>query len=183
MVGATDGVPVLVDRRRVELVEEAAGKAPYHAAEEMDPAAARALVERCVKGAHRRASKEMRAAVERERDRGNHVVGCAVLMGSAMPDWTTEEILAVHFRMHKAEGMLFKTALAEAAGTCGLKLIEVPDKTPAQHASKALGTTAAALTKKVAALGQTAGPPWGKDQKEASMAALIALRVPGRGKR
>jgi len=31
-----------------------------------------------------------------------------------MPDWSTDEILAVHFRMHKAEGELFRDALVRA---------------------------------------------------------------------
>jgi len=26
-----------------------------------------------------------------------------------MPDWSIEEILGVHFRMHKAEGVLFRS--------------------------------------------------------------------------
>jgi hypothetical protein len=30
----------------------------------------------------------------------------------AMPDWSIDEILAVHFRMHKTEGVLFRDALA-----------------------------------------------------------------------
>jgi len=28
-----------------------------------------------------------------------------------MPDWSTDEILAVHVRMHKAEGELFRDVL------------------------------------------------------------------------
>ena len=47
----------------------------------------------------------MRAAVKRERERENEVAACAVLVGQSMPDWSVEEILAVHFRMHKAEGV------------------------------------------------------------------------------
>ena len=41
-------------------------------------------------------------------------------MANPMPDWSVEEILAVHFRMHKAEGVLFRDALVEAANACGL---------------------------------------------------------------
>ncbi|MGH9867294.1 MAG: hypothetical protein ACREAA_03895 [Candidatus Polarisedimenticolia bacterium] len=168
VVGVSDSGHALVDRRRLELVEERSGKAPYHAAEELEPGPARDLVERSVKAAHRCALKEMRVAVKRERERRNEVVACAVLMGSPMPEWTTEEIRAVHFRMHKAEGMLFKTALARAAEACDLKLLEVPEKTLVKQAGP--------LAKTIAALGKNAGPPWGKDQKEAALAALVALR-------
>jgi hypothetical protein len=42
-----------------------------------------------------------------------------------MPDWTTDEILAVHFRMHKAEGVLFQSALVRAAEKCKLNTLPV----------------------------------------------------------
>jgi hypothetical protein len=32
------------------------------------------------------------------------------------------------------------------------------------------------LLKRVAALGKSVGPPWGKDQKDAALAAMIALQ-------
>jgi hypothetical protein len=38
-----------------------------------------------------------------------------------------------------------------------------------------LGVTRARLVSDLAALGKAAGPPWGKDQKEAAAAALAAL--------
>jgi hypothetical protein len=34
--------------------------------------------------------------------------------------WTIEQVLSVHVRMHKAEGVLFPAALIAAAETCGL---------------------------------------------------------------
>jgi hypothetical protein len=97
-----------------------------------------------------------------------------------MPDWSVEEILAVHFRMHKAEGSLFRDALVRAGKACELRLVEIPEKTLAPHAEAALGIPAGSLAKEIAKLGKTAGPPWGKDQKEAALAALVALR--GRSK-
>jgi len=36
-------------------------------------------------------------------------------------------------------------------------------------------TPAGALQKTIAALGRSAGPPWGKDQKDAALAAMVAL--------
>jgi hypothetical protein len=32
------------------------------------------------------------------------------------------------------------------------------------------------MLQRIAALGKSAGPPWGKDQKDAALAALVALR-------
>ena len=175
VVGRRDRDLVVVDRRRIELVEDQWAKAPYHAAEDLEPAAARDMVGRGVEQAHRIAAREMRAAVERERERGNTVSGCAVLVGAPMPDWSVEEILAVHFRMHKAEGVLFREALARAAEACGLRLVAIPEKLLTKHAQRALRTPAGGLVKRVAALGKSVGPPWGKDQKDAALAALAAL--------
>jgi hypothetical protein len=78
--------------------------------------------------------------------------------------------------MHKAEGALFRDALAQAAGECGLKLVAIPEKLLNEHAERALTTPLNTLLKTVATLGRSVGPPWGKDQKDAALAAMIALQ-------
>ena len=79
-----------------------------------------------------------------------------------MPDWTIEQILSVHMRMHKAEGVLFPAALVAAAEACGLNVVAIPEKE-------------LTLDDAVVALGKSVGPPWGKDQKSAALAAMIVL--------
>jgi len=165
----------VVDRRRIELVEEAWAKQPYHAAEDLNLKEARQVVMRGIAEARRIARRELRVEIRRQRDLGNEVVGCAVLVGTPMPDWTVEQILAVHFRMHQAEGVLFRDALTESATACELRLVTLPEKTLLEDAAKTLNTPAADLLKKIATLGKAAGPPWGKDQKNAALAALVAL--------
>ena len=159
VVGERDDDLVVADRRRIELVEDEWAKQPYHAAEDLKQDAARDLVERGVEAARRIAVREMRAAVKRERERKNEVAACAVLVVNPMPDWSVEEILAVHFRMHKAEGVLFRDALVRAGKACGLRLVEIPEKTLTPHAETALGIPASVLAKEIAKLGKTAGPP------------------------
>jgi hypothetical protein len=176
VIGQRDGALTVVDRRRVELVDEAWAKQPYHAAEGLPPQTARDLVTRGVAAAHRIAERELRAALQRERERKNLVAACAVLAGNPLPAWSAEEILAVHFRMHKAEGVLFREALARAAAACKLKLVAIPEKLLMQHAESALRISADKLSKHIVALGKSAGPPWGKDQKDAVLAALVALQ-------
>jgi hypothetical protein len=176
VLGNNGGDFVVVDRRRVELVEQEWAKQPYHAAEELKPDAARKLVKRGTDAAYRIATRELRAAVAQERERKNEVTACGVLVGNPMPEWTVEEILAVHFRMHQAEGVLFRDALINATRECGLKVVEVPEKTVLPHAEKALGRSAGHLSKQLITLGKLAGPPWGKDQKEATLAAMLAFR-------
>lgn len=175
VVGQNSGEIVIADRRRIELVENEWAKQPYHAAEDLKPAAARDLVKRGIQEAERNALREMRAAIQRETARGNEVSACAVLVGEPMPHWSVDEILAVHFRMHKAEGVLFRDVLVRAAESCGLRLVEIPEKQLTDLAEKALSTAASTLAKKITTLGKSVGPPWGKDQKDATLAALVAL--------
>jgi len=159
---------IVVERRRVELVEEPWAKQPYHAGEELERSEAHALVKRGIESAYRIAWSEMKAAVKRQRDRKNDVAGCAVLVGSPMPDWTTDQVFAVHFRMHKAEGALFQNALVRAAEKCKLNTLPVLEKELMVFASDR-------LVKQIAALGKPIGAPWGRDQKDAALIALSAL--------
>ena len=176
VLGNLDGALQVVERRRLELVEEEWQKQPYHAAEELSSAEARMLVKTGIKATRRIALREVRTAIQRTREYGFEVQTCGLLVGTPMPNWSVDEILAVHFRMHKAEGVLFREVLAEAARACDLRLAAVPEKTLLEHAESVLATTASALLQKVGELGKTVGAPWGKDQKDATVAAMIALQ-------
>jgi len=176
VIGKSGGDYIVIDRRHVELVEEAWARQPYHAADELEPKEARTLVRRGVESARRIALREMRLLWKRERARGNSVTGCAVLVGNPMPGWSTAEILAVHFRMHQAEGVLFRDALAVAAKKIGLRLVAIPEKELEKTAQNTLGTSLSELTRTIAQLGKSVGPPWTRDQKDAALAAMIALR-------
>ncbi len=149
--------------------------APYHEAGELEPAAARDSVRRGIAAAHRMAEEGIRSAVQRLAGAGHEARGAAVLIGTGMPDWSTDQILAVHVRMHKAEGELFRNVLVAGARTCKLALTTLPEKTALDDAAKKLGLARPRLDAQLAALGKSAGPPWGKDQKEAAAAALVAL--------
>lgn len=161
----------VVERRRVELIEDGEiwAKMPYHAAEGLEPDEAAEVVRKGVGSAYRVAGLRMRALIESLKGRGYELAGCAVLIPAPMPDWSTEEILAVHFRMHKAEGVLFPDALCKAAEACKLPLTAMPEKRLAEYADEELTMTIARLGKKI-------GPPWAKDQRSAALAAMIALR-------
>jgi hypothetical protein len=178
VLGGETGAPQVVDRRRIELVDEdeaSWARQPYHAAEHLSRSDARELVQRGVQRARGNAIRVIRAALERARQAGQDVVACAVLVTDPMPDWSTDDILAVHFRMHKAEGVLFRDALARAASACGLNSVPIPERLLDPLAEKVLATSASSLRTTIARLGRSVGPPWGKDQKDASLAALVAL--------
>ena len=178
VVGIHAGELRVVDRRRVELIERADAawaSAPYHAAEHLNSDEARVLVERGIASARLIAVRELRAAVARAREAGQRVRACAVLLTEPMPDWSVAEVLAVHFRMHKAEGVLFRDALARAAVECDLKLVGIQEKQFEAQAARILGKSLPSVRATIASLGKSVGPPWGKDQKDATLAAVIAL--------
>ena len=180
VLGKRSGELQVVDRCRMELVEKSDAswaKQPYHAAKRLNEGDARELVGRALETTRRIAVREMRTAVKRAREAGHQVAACAVLVVDPMPDWTLDEILAVHFRMHKAEGVLFRDALARATEACDVRLVRVPEKQLDEHAERALATSVNSLRKTIASLGKSMGPPWGKDQKDASLAAMIALHT------
>jgi hypothetical protein len=177
VIGNSDNEFQVIDRRRLELVDKldsAWAKQPYHAAEDLDPQDAEKLVKRGTEAAYRSAQREMLATIKCLRE--HEILACAVLVPGAMPAWSVAEILAVHFRMHKAEGVLFPDALASAADKCGLNVITIPEKLLGEHAEKALAMPFSNLMTKVITLGKSVGSPWGKDQKLAALAAMIALQ-------
>jgi len=170
-LGARGGALEVVDRRRLELVAKRDGEwpgQPYHQAEGLPPARAKAVVKSGIDEANRLAERELRRAVRGAEDAGHRVSVCAVLVGDPMPKWTTEEVLSVHFRMHQAEGALYRDALMRAVARCRLRLVTLREKSLAERAEKSLGARAALL-------GKSIGPPWGKDQKDAALACMIAL--------
>ena len=81
----------------------------------------------------------------------------------------------MHFRMHKAEGVLFRDVLVRAAAKAPGDPARRRRKSPWRAADGALGAPPAALTT-IATLRRPVGPPWGKDQKDAALAAVVALR-------
>jgi hypothetical protein len=167
--------PLFVERTEVKLLPDGAF-APYHAAEKLEPAAARASVKRDIAAAHRLAEGAIRDVRKRVEKAGHQLAAAGLLVGSRIPEWTTDEIIAVHVRMHMAEGMLFRDVLQAGAKACGLPLSTLADKTALDDAATKLGISRARLDALLATLGRSAGAPWGAHQKQAAAAALVALR-------
>jgi hypothetical protein len=175
-VGGDLDRPRFVERSQFLLLPEGAF-APYHAAEKLAPADAERSVRRDVSVAHRLAASGIRVAVNRLSKGDDRVCGCGVLVGPALPPWTTAQIVAVHVRMHHAEGVLFREVLVTGARACDFEPVELPEKTAFAAAAERLGLARRELDARISELGKMAGPPWSKDQKEAAAAALVALKV------
>lgn len=166
--------PHVLERSQLQLLPDG-DWAPYHAAAGLAPAAARDSVKRSIASAHRLAADGIRNAALRLAEAGHTVIGCGVLVGTGMPAWSTDEILAVHVRMHKAEGELFREVLLAGASACGLESRTLRDKSALEDAATKLRLSRAQLEALLTALRKTVGPPWGRDQVEAAAAAIVAL--------
>ena len=174
-IGIDAEEPRVVERSEFKLLPEGAF-APYHAAEGLEPAEAHESVTRSIAAAHQLAATGIRSAADRCRAAGHEVRGCGVLVGPGMPKWSTGEIIAVHVRMHQAEGELFRDVLVAGTRACNLEPATIKEKTALDDAARLLRLARPKLDALIAALGKAAGPPWGRDQKEAAAAALVALK-------
>ena len=177
--------PRLVARCRVALLDPRDAdwaKQPYHAAVGRGARDAEEIVARAVSAADEHAAREIADALALRRAHGDEVVGCGILLGSGRPaGGSVREILAVHARMHQAEGELFRGALCRAAERAGLEVIGVREKELETTAGETLSRPAAESRALLDAAGRSLGPPWARDQKDAALCAWIALRRARRG--
>ena len=168
-----DAVPVLLDRRRIELIDKGLPTAPYHhEALEMDIAAAIELVNRV----RRSVAEHACAAISTLRASCRARV--LILPASPydrLPD-SLEEVLRSRLLTYAADGMLYRESLAAAAAELGMEVRRVPRKTdPTVLAAEAMGVGAAEVASTIARFGREAGTPWRKDHKMAAAAALWVL--------
>ena len=99
---------------------------------------------------------------------GGEVMVAVITGDHPMPEDTpVARILAVHTLMHAAEGQLYRDALLDAAAAHGLPAFEL-------QRGRAEQRLAADLAAAVARIGVAAGRPWRKEQKLATVAALVA---------
>ena len=153
----------LLDRRRVELVAggfEVAGV--YHAAAELPLAKAKRLVADVRKSAERSARESVGAILSTLRESGGTPRACAIVGGAKeLPELAA--ILESHALIHTAEGDLYRSVIARASEAHGLRV----EMLHPRDLDADVGW--------VRALGRLAGPPWGKDQKLAAVAAARLL--------
>jgi len=168
--------PIVIDRRRIELVEPGIPKQPYHAAEKLGLKEAENLVRRCTDTARILARRALRAVVDEMREKGRHdVVACGLLLGSGRPLTTLAATLASHALIHTAEGELFRDALRDASQHCGLPVTGVKERELFTCAAAKLRVPANELLRRVTEMGTAIGPPWTEDQKHAALAGWLAL--------
>jgi hypothetical protein len=189
--------PTAVGRHIVELCDPDAAetKQPFHdgfGTENQDPreiARRVKIVERCAKrsvgdlieevrrmsasaspGA-KASDRSAKASAERSELRAGLVVGSVI---------DPRQVGNPHIRAHASEGKLFRTAVADALESHGIRCDVIVEKQLAAKASAGLGRGDAEIKKTLTAFGKTLGGPWRAEEKAAATAAWLALVPAGR---
>ncbi len=167
--------PIVIDRRRIELVEPGIPKQPYHAAEKLGLKEAEELVRRSTETARLLGRRALRTLMDELREKGHEVVACGLLLGSGRALTTLAATLASHALIHTAEGELFRDALRHASQHCDLLVTGVKERDLFASAAAKLRLPMNELLRRVTELGMTIGPPWAADQKHAALVGWLAL--------
>jgi hypothetical protein len=179
VAGPAEG-PAVALRQRVELVDETIPAHVFHAAQEArDPRSLLKQAERCARTAGRRAVREAVRELERS---GHRVVGMGLGVGTGTVPDDLDAILASHALVHAAEGEFYRRVLIEAGEHNGLRVVRLPRKELDRAAAKELRMRPPGLQKHLTAMGREVGAPWRQEQKEAALAAWVALRAPRRSR-
>jgi hypothetical protein len=166
--------PRVVDRRRIRLSDsdDTVRAEVYHRAADLSGPAAAKLVRESQYAAARRATAAVRSL------RGSQpLVAAGILVSAVKLPSDLAAILRSHPLIHTAEGVLYREALAAAAEDCGLEIVRIPRRELPDRFAAALGTDDAGARELLTAFGRALGPPWARDQKDAAMAALVALAL------
>ncbi len=177
VLGGSPTSPTVVDRRRIEIADPKVhgSKQPFHAAEPLDLKEAEKLIQRCADSTRYLALSAVRAVLDDVRKQGYEVVSCGLLQGSGRPLPGLLAILASHPLLHTAEGEFFREALVHASERCGLVVTRVRERELLERGSAAFRLPADKLQRRIAEMGQSIGPPWAQDQKQAALVAWLAL--------
>lgn len=163
--------PTVVHREQVTLLDDASVREPYHAAVALPLDEVPAFVSSVEKTATDAAAATIRGFMSSL----GPVAAVGVVGGNRRLPTELPRILASHALLHAAERHLYEQAVIQGATRAGLPATTIPATgTLFDDASEVLGVM---LAPQLAALGKSIGPPWKKDHKEATAAALVALQA------
>ena len=182
-VSAGDGVPSVIERRRVALIERGLPTQPYeHGSTAMREDEAHALIARVrrsiathTEGVLHRVVTELASTCT--------VVALAIRKPPfpRLPK-SVAAVRASYPLLCAADGMLYQLAICRAAGRLGLdvQLYRRGDET--SRAAEILGVTPGEIEEFVTRTGRPAGPPWTQEHRRAYAAGIAALAAHGRAR-
>jgi hypothetical protein len=176
VVRGSPSAPEVVSRHVLQLSDPdvAATRQPYHHGfftHEEDTG----KIARLVKIVERCATRSVAALVEELRHAPRHGRFRAALVVGSVID--PKQVGNPHIRAHANEGRLFRTVLESALRTHGIPCDVIVEKQLAEKAAKALPCPDSEIKRTLAAFGKTLGGSWRAEEKAASTAAWLALRI------
>lgn len=175
-LGGDPGAPAVVSRQRVGLCPDTLPAFAYHAAAELPPDAATAVVEKVHAAASALATDALRLAVTELARQGHEVAALGVAagtLGGRLDDLAS--ILRSHTRWHAADGELYREALVDAGHALGVPVVRFAKGTAFDELGGELGRDPMTLMGTISGWGKALGSPWRKEHKEAAAAAWLAL--------
>lgn len=167
--------PRLADRSIIELSDRSvpSSRQPYHAVMGASPANASKVERRLHKVVEQVTRRSVRQLLRGYGAGGHRVRAAALVVGSEIDP---ARIANDHIRAHALEGRLFRTVLAAALASCGLRCTVVVEREAYAHAAGVLARTETDLRRAVAELGRSRAGPWRAEEKTAALAAWVLLR-------
>jgi hypothetical protein len=182
-VAAHDGVPQVVTRRKVALIERGLPTQPYeHDSTAMREDEAQALVAR-VRQSIARCTAEALDRLVTELASTYTVVTLAIRQPPFphLPKSVAE--VRTSYRLQcSADGMLYQLAICHAARQLGLDVQLCRRGEETARAAQILGATPVEIEEFIARTGRPAGPPWTQEHRRAYAAAIAALGPHLRGR-
>jgi len=173
-VATTGPNEILLDRRRVELLDRQLTASPYHHETRQMPLTVAEKLVRDVKTSANRCAKSALSSIIGElapaRCRG------IAIRVPPLPDLpaTVAEVHANTWIMNRADGMIYHQALTQAAAELNLTVLYFEKDNVLELAAQARGKTARDLERQLKALGTVLGPPWRKGHVVACAGAIFA---------
>ena len=171
--------PALIDRRRIVVTDPATpgGKQPYHHAADLSPEKAEQHIAKCTASSESLAQDAIKQVIAELSERNYRVASSAVLTAAGRSLPSLPQILASHPLIHTAEGEFFRQSVINACETLQIPVTQIRERELEERAKSAHGKKAAQISRKIAAMGSSIGPPWTADHKAATLAALLTLEV------
>jgi hypothetical protein len=165
---------ILLDRRRVELLDQQLAASPYHHDTlKMPPSDAEQLVRDVRTSANERAKSALASLMAELAPAQCRGIAIRV---PPLPDLpaTVAEVHANAWIMNRADGMIYHQALTQAAAQLHLKVFYFEKGDVLELAAQARGKTARDLERQLKAFGTTLGPPWRNGHVVACAGAICA---------
>jgi hypothetical protein len=174
-VAARRGSPVVVDRRRVALIEPGVPSQPYHhETVGMPPSEAEALVARVRESVLRTTVAGLTAL----RDELAPYTIVAMALRKPPLSYVPVTVAEAHRSypvMCRADGMMYHDALRVAAGRLDMAVALHERGGEIVRAAQCLGVQVGELERFLRLEGERLGPPWQKEHRHAAAAAMALL--------